>query len=574
MYQPPGSIRQEKKSTTRPRANTATGRIAPGQSQAPVLLDFLPGYPSPAPLRRPQPSQRPRAQTFDKTRQGRIGPLESPGSSGSQRALDSVPGAMKRAKSGGVSRSRSGTATASDLAALSLDTRTGGETRKSSTDSSIRSPQDKKRMTFHLGGEGQSEAAGAARGSAATVSLPQRPRAPYGLIHTMGATPLNEQGGDGAYSAWMQSYFDSTQSGDRGVVIARIERDGPFIEGNEASQKAFEDAFLKKISEQIESQKFKNISTFIFNPHIRTTGRPNSHTGRGINNALLDKIRAKFQLHEKEVRIVYTVHEPRKLLKKLKSPDAVISLNPAVSVLMRTEYDEAEHFESRVPNLMTNRRAEIIDDVGLFLENRNMIEHSGEDKNFFLAQLQTWARQRGAPSDNSQLPSKAIVIFGTIVGRHGLNVETVTALARKMKSLLLDRKFKVVIAGSEQEKILAASLKYLAETNKRVHYLGPIEDLDTLSRYRYAISFDKDGYRANASAIVNLDRNGFLVYTRQSDESDDDLINRAVHSIKQSEHDRGHYIRVLAENQPRTRSASPSSVGAELGAFFARIAGP
>jgi hypothetical protein len=136
----------------------------------------------------------------------------------------------------------------------------------------------------------------------------------------------------------------------------------------------------------------------------------------------------------------------------------------------------------------------------------------------------------------------------------------------------LDPSLKIVIAGKESNKTLADQLRQLSLEVNRVSVSGKINGLDELAGCRYAISFDPGGYRDNASAMVNVVREGHVLFSRQSGETDDTLIARAVRGMGACEKSEAMYYDALAANQPRLREASPNIVGADLNIFFANVA--
>lgn len=197
--------------------------------------------------------------------------------------------------------------------------------------------------------------------------------------------------------------------------------------------------------------------------------------------------------------------------------------------------------------------------------------------------------------------STGIVIFGMIGLRHGTSAENITKLCRALDRYNVPRQFKVVIVGKTQDKEVVAELIELQKTQRRLVVQGPLDvaqpfnkfmrnvglgtaqtdkfkkpivniAFNPISQCRYAISFDKAGYRDNASAMVNMTRAGNLLFSLESSESVDDLIQRCARTIVRCGHDGDYYTTLLAAQQPRFRATDPTVVGLRLSGFFAGLA--
>ncbi|MGN6667546.1 MAG: hypothetical protein ACTHKH_11370 [Trinickia sp.] len=417
----------------------------------------------------------------------------------------------------------------------------------------------------------------------------------YGLIHTLGMTKYDPHTGDGAYSRWFHEYFMRVRGSEGCEAVARITYDGAknILEDN--LPQYFNPEFTKKFRETITSGKFKNATAIILNWHIRITGHVNGWTGRGINRTLVDDLQIICNDLHKKLHIIYTVHEIAKLLNpesstrkssksddsmglisRLLSPSGIISLNPDVSKEIGRLVPNAEHFSSRVPAVMDPLYAPVVLDHGIEPFVRGM-ESSEELRQLYLAFLQTQARRKSTYFERQD--EEGIVIFGMISGRHGLSIETLRKLSTKMNESGLDSGFKILIAGSRTSEKIVREIENEAKADKRFKCISPIEQLESLTKSRYAISFDKLGYRDNASSMISLDRAGFLLFSRSKKpdkpelESNDELTSRAVETIIQCELDDLHYLRCLAQNRRRAQAADPVPTGQGLGEFFRRIAG-
>jgi len=398
----------------------------------------------------------------------------------------------------------------------------------------------------------------------------------YGLIHTLGRTKIDPLGGDGAYSDWMQRHFEeaSAAAGNGCLAVSQVRYDGPT--GNvKNSQLAsqFNRIFVPQFAGILDSAAFQQAPTIILNWHIRfTNGTPNGWTGRGVNGALVQRLTEMCRTAGKRLAIIYTIHETSDLTSQLLMPSGVVSLNPDVGHAMDLQFPRVRRYVSRVPGLMSSIHTTKIDLllklVGQYL---GPIDKYSAASNLFWARSQQLLRLSNAPVVAS-VGMKGIVIFGMIMPRHGLSEAVVKRLAAKMNEAGLDASLKIVIAGKESDDTLVASMKALPATNPRVHFAGRINGLDHYAGCRYAISFDELGYRLNASAMVNVVREGHLLFSKRGAETDNALIDRAVRCIQLCEANPRFYLEMLAQSQPRVRAAAPGHVGDALNRFFKSVA--
>lgn len=492
-------------------------------------------------------------------------------------------------------RSRTGTREAEYFEKLNLAETSASPSRRSSG-SSTGSPEPKRvgrEIQLELAADELRVAPGPVSSGDALAQGPSSSRASYGLIHTLGRTQLDEVGGDGAYSVWMQRYFESERSRvSRCVAVSQIAYSGAVgnIKDKELPRK-FNPVFLKAFSETLDSVDFRQAPTIILNWHVRfTNGTPNGWTGRGMNRQLERSLLKTCKHAGKKLGIVYTVHETSKLKDKLVEPAGLISLNPDVGDAMSVQFDGIRRYTSRVPGLLNSPHTEkfdwLVDSVSLYLDPA---EKTSADGNLVWAHAQQWFRSRYARPDKLE-DIKGIVIFGMIMKRHGLSRDVIEQLARSMDEAGLNRELKIVIAGKLSDEQLVAELQELAAESDRVHFAGLIEGLDQFADCRYAISFDTLGYRHNASAMINTVREGHLLFSKRDHstdnaatrakpgggrqkETDKELIDRTIKVIKLAEANEHFYFKMLAQSQPRVRSNAPRTVGAGLDNFFESIAG-
>lgn len=397
----------------------------------------------------------------------------------------------------------------------------------------------------------------------------------YGLIHTLGRTRFDEFGGDGAYSNWMQDYFSGPGQYSSGCLcVAPILHQGSVGSiSNEDLPKEFNPGFLKKFQALILDERYRLVNVVILNWHVRfTNGTPNGWTGRGINTKLVKAMRQLCTAANKKLAIVYTVHEISNLDGRLFSPTGLIALNPDVGRSLESQFPDTTRYLSKVPGLMRSLHTVQIDLIlkiaGKYLSS---IDVESPSSNLYLAHAQQYLRLRHGHALGS-LGLQGIVIFGMIMPRHGLSVESITMLCNCMDKAGLSPDLKVVIAGKESSAPLVRDLKRLALKIPRVRFLGQIADFGELAGCRYAISFDELGYRDNASAMVNVIRAGHLLFSRRRQESDESLVVGAVKAMALCEKSLYFYYELLAQQQPRMRSTAPDLVGANLDRFFKQIA--
>ncbi|MBC3345668.1 hypothetical protein HU811_03350 [Pseudomonas sp. SWRI196] len=474
--------------------------------------------------------------------------------------------------------------------------------------------------------------------------VPDRQR--YALLISFGAAVnIDIRNGDGAYYNWMLDFFRSASSSQAACVRGFHAMASQTVTQPE-NQEKFNQVTLEAVDDLIRHSP--DVPVLVVNWHMRFTGQANAHTGRGIHKGLVESIKALCKKYGKECRFILTVHEFRGqgMLEEL-SPhlDGIIALNPTVRLeLVHLLGGAAQVIHlSQVPNFMRTQSGEAADALrrGLALgpeifprsgggasssssssslsigggssssssssESTTKLPATGFDYDVvighWIARLKETTRHAPPSSSSSsstaisRLPPnphsrlKGILIFGTICGRH-VTAATLRALALAIRKRpkVFDGQFKVVIAGNPKNKGLMASFKSLIEEERltNISIINAIDTLDRLACVKYAISFDTDGYRDNASAMINVIRAGFLLFSRRSAEekafyrgvavaeTDEDLIKRALDIIAECEGENGDNRRAyyLAAQQGRSRRAAPDRVGEALDHIFHVIAFP
>jgi hypothetical protein len=374
----------------------------------------------------------------------------------------------------------------------------------------------------------------------------------------------------------MQQHFSTIGHSQQGCVcVDQLIHDGPVGNiKNEDLPRDFNPGFLLKFEALIGSDRYLTVHTVILNWHIRfTNGTPNGWTGRGMNPELVVGLRRLCELANKKLGLVYTVHEASELQAQLCSPTGVIALNPAVGLSVDRQFPGTTRYLSKVPGLLRSTHTLKIDFilklVGAYL---SPIDIESPSSNLYFAHGQQMLRlQHG--TERRTLGLQGIVIFGMIMTRHGLSVENVGLLSDCMDRAGLSVNLKIVIAGKESDAKLVKALKELATRKPRVHFLGQLGDFGQLAGCRYALSLDDLGYRDNASAMVNVLREGHLLFSRRNGESAQSLVDGAVKTMLVYERSAYMYLELLAKQQPRMRNTSPEVVGTSLDGLFKQIAG-
>ncbi|OEZ98927.1 hypothetical protein [Duganella sp. HH101] len=445
-----------------------------------------------------------------------------------------------------------------------------------------------------------SSAAASSSSSAAAAAGRQRLVAPgYALIHTLGRCRIDAHGGDGAYANWLQRYFQAVIGGGQTNCryIDRLSYTGPV--GNANARKLASDTnprILSEFKRVLESPALATIDTIILNWHIRYTGTPNGYTGRGLSQTLLGKLHAAADAAGKRLLIVYTVHENSNvnaIARVTEQPTGLITLNPSVHSHMQGQFpaDAVQGMQSQVPGLMTSVHTTVLSHIYQYLgfldpptlpgiarpSNPTPVPtlKSDGDDNLNLAIMVQEFRLRISQARQIQVATptvrSGIVLFGMISARHGTTVANVSNLCAALTRAGIDNTFHVIVAGKEEEEDLVTALRDLAKSTPRLKVPGLLGSFDELAHCQYALSFDPHGFRSNASAMINVIRAGHLLFSRNSGESDEQLVIRAVQAIANKKKD-FNLTRALADQIPRCIESEEHVVGRKLEQFFDSIA--
>lgn len=385
-------------------------------------------------------------------------------------------------------------------------------------------------------------------------------RSSYLLFHTMGAAGINPHAGDGAYSSWMKSSFPTR------VTYCKAAHRLEFKGGNNVDQSELERVFLVEINERLLAWAHTQARRVVLNWHFRFTGRPNAWTGRGVTDSLIKEARAACEKHGHSLSVIYTVHEYKQGQSCcLIDPNALIAVERQVQVDLQKDFPQVTVLRSRVPNLDSTRTAHLVDLVQSYLPKPSDLSAefaSGQSLGM------AWFMRGIASADGATTTARNIAIFGSIVGRHGLSKRSVTELASALDVAGVSSEIKINIVGRAQDRSLADTLRYL--NLPRVLFTGEVDNFLFARDCRYAISFDQEGFRDNASAMVNMIRAGTLLFCRTSpEETIENLCRRVALTIKKCERTEGNYLTVLSMLQPLFRETEAFLVANRLDALFA-----
>jgi hypothetical protein len=395
----------------------------------------------------------------------------------------------------------------------------------------------------------------------------------YILLHTLGINAFDPFGGDGAYSDWLQSTFASSPISQRECThVSRLNYEGVRYGKDVDLFPVLKRQLLEQMIDLLE-KNFGSARVVILNWHLRKTGTPNGWTGRGLDGDIIRGMSSVAAEYGCKLLLVLTIHESENL-KSVRTfspaPTSLISLNPTVHDFLRDNFTVPVE-RSKVPGFMTSLHTSSVDLILKYLGT----DVSDIQRDAAGACLIHTLKMRNHYGRIAKLKEKnGIVIFGMISARHGTTVANVEALCDALRKF--DRDFKVIVVGKESDEKLVRDLRKLALKKKRLYVYGalPINDaFNSLSNFKYAISFDPHGYRDNASAMVNMTRAGNLLFSRIGEEDDDELIARCVRNIRRCEKGVENYWAALADQQPRYRATEPILVGMQLDLFFGKLAG-
>lgn len=421
-----------------------------------------------------------------------------------------------------------------------------------------------------------------------------KPKRQLFLIQTMGSTTVDQVKGDGAYAQWMNDYFQQNNK-LTGINHQWIQIPG---KGN------YENSELPEIlcngyREFLYKNNAKEGDLVILNWHMRCTGRTNAWTGRGLSNKLINELNAINKVID--LKVVLTIHESEKidnsLQKILPHIDSIITLNPDVKkeidnfFLNNTKpfIKKPTIYLSSVPNLMNSTATKVTDKILEYIGdepllnlnlagacvisklkegNRTYASKNIED----ITKSNTTSKNKGINLEQLKTLKRGIVMFGSVVIRHGTTKENVENLCDHLREKENLKDFPVVISGSQPDQELIKDIASINLSKDSIIITGTIDNFDVLANCKYAISFDNLGFRDNASAMVNVIRSGHLLFCRKQNENDAQLIERATHEISLCERNNSHYIRLLEEQQSDFRRLNTKLVGDELCNIFNNIA--
>jgi len=408
------------------------------------------------------------------------------------------------------------------------------------------------------------------------------------LIQTMGSTTVDQVKGDGAYAQWMNDYFQQNNK-LTGINHQWIQIPG---KGN------YENSELPEIlcngyREFLYKNNAKEGDLVILNWHMRCTGRTNAWTGRGLSSKLINELKAINKVID--LKVVLTIHESEKinnsLQKILPQIDSIITLNPNVkdeiNGLVKTKNKNLNIYLSSVPNLMNSTATKITDKILEYIgdepflnvasacvisklkeRNRTYASTNIED----IAKSNSTSKNKRINIEQLRTLKRGIVMFGSVVTRHGTTKENIENLCIHLKKKENLKDFPIVISGSQPDQELIKDIASINSPKGSIIITGTIDNFDVLTNCKYAISFDDLGFRDNASAMVNVIRSGHLLFYRKQNENDTKLIERATREISLCELNNGHYIRLLEEQQSDFRRLNTKLVGDELCGIFQKIA--
>lgn len=399
----------------------------------------------------------------------------------------------------------------------------------------------------------------------------------YALVHTLGLNTVDPMGGDGAYANWLHEYFDRNRNPQGCVAVERMVYDGKKQGADAELIPLLNTNFVRQFGTILKNERRKGeTGTLILNWHVRRTGRPNAWTGRGLNEQLIKELQRAAQDAGFRLLVVYTVHESEGLAGKpwCFYPTALLALNPSVQNFLQKEHANKVGL-SQVPGLMTCLHTTSTDLVLHYLEGHVTIEALHTAGALLVQQFRSFNTYTHTEQNRVTRGLRGVLIFGMITGRHGTTVANVITLCKFLKTAGFGDEFKVLLAGKTQDRDLAKELQKLQETYPNLVFHGELDFRDafnTVAGCQYAISFDPNGYRDNASAMVNVTRAGHALFSRNAGETDEQLIRRAVYQIFLCEKNPGHLISLLAAQQPRFLNTQPAAVGNRLDEFLRGLA--
>ena len=426
--------------------------------------------------------------------------------------------------------------------------------------------------------QSSTEASSSDDDSQSSTEIEEPPR--YFVFHTLGIARIGA--GDRAYVDWLNAYPQSTKTGAEnclGSFIVGGSAEGrSVLQGRNVShkrkrssdndkKKAEAEAYSKDFSAAViaELSRYATLPVtlnILVHLNIRFLGNVQGHTGRGVNKELIKNVgEAVKNQYKKNVvmRIVITVHElteksavTLQLLNEFNSPEIYVDLHRYNNRIAPLEGQGTNliHYIP-LPNFVYNEYS--YDEVARLLRVIVDSQHGGDAENIY--RLRQWLYgaaftiPRHAPLAlvQSFSPNHGILIFGSISKHHGYNEQNIKALIASLKSESLPPEFKVILAGRagrNTDSGLLTGINELNEKEDRFVYEGELPsnyELDKYLRTQYAISFDDNGRKENASAQNAVICAGMLLFTRNEAENDLSFVNRvknAIMSVENEQNDR------------------------------------
>lgn len=409
-----------------------------------------------------------------------------------------------------------------------------------------------------------------------SLSLVPRVVAPaptsYALVHTLGGNTPDDMGGDGAYANWLHDHFSRNKNPLGCVDVQRLIFTGRKTGSTAEFIERMIPQFTKDLGRYLATPALRTTRTIVLNWHIRYTGRPNAWTGRGSSQKMVAALQRMVAEAGYRLIVLYTVHESEGLGGDpwRYQPSLLMALNPDVRGQIEHQFNERVAL-SRVPGLMTCVHTSSVDLILQYLHGESpAVMHTAA------AVLLQQFRHRTVPSqltNHARRQTQGIVVFGMITARHGLSVDIIRHLCKRLAMYGFGRDFKVVVAGKTQTASLESGLRDIDSV--RLVFHGTLDHRDgftTLAGCRYAMSFDPLGFRNNASAQVNVTRAGHLLFSRNGGETSEAMIERALQEIVRCERTPDRFTDALIAQSGRFIDTSPSAVGNELDRYLRGLA--
>jgi hypothetical protein len=415
----------------------------------------------------------------------------------------------------------------------------------------------------------------------------------------------------------MQRFFARQTDPDGCLAVDRLVATGHVGNTGKSATRydKFNADFLGQFRKLVASDAFGGrAATIVMNWHVRwANSAPNGQTGKGLNSDLMDGLKAIATQARKRLAMVYTIHEYTEgsdYSDALLEANGVVGLNRQIVGRLRPQFTGST-YSSVVPGLMTSMHTGLVDRIMDFLPRAgdqsdwrhelatvlpllnhyrltDLIAAYAPDVQrrygramvgaHLLQRFRVGLRQQPKPQYPGAL-SSSIAIFGMVQDRHAMAVsekDPSASLARNIQLLIAElnakrvhRRVEIILAGKPPKPPLAKALK--AISSPRFKQLGLVNSLDQLAFCKYAISFDHAGFRENASAMVNMIRNGQLMFSCEADEYASDFARRVAQRIFDIENQEAAYRREMLHQHHHYMAHDGAHVGAQLDRHFRSI---